>query len=91
MDQFSSFRLFIRLVETRSLTRAAADLEIPRSIANKLLADLEMRLGEKLVKDSRDFRLTSEGKRYYGEIRPLMAQIGVVGAAHSQALSRPLH
>jgi DNA-binding transcriptional LysR family regulator len=85
MDHFSSFRLFIRLVETKSLTRAAADLEMPRSIASKLLADLEMRLGEKLVKDSRQFRLTAEGNRYYGEVRPLMAELGVAADERSAA------
>lgn len=88
MDHFTSFRLFIRLVETKSLSRAAADLEMPRSIASKLLADLEMRLGEKLVKDSRQFRLTAEGNRYYGEVRPLMAQLGVVGDEPKAAVAR---
>lgn len=91
MDQFSSFRLFIRLVETKSLTRAAADLEMPRTIASKLLAALELRLGQKLVKEARQFSLTAEGYRYYGQLRTLMPLVTVVGPEDRTAVWRTPH
>lgn len=71
------------------MTRAASDLEMPRSTAIKLLADLESRLGEKLVKSSRTFGLTDEGARYFGQVRPLMAHLGTVDAEFGNPGARP--
>src|SRR5438105_872535 len=49
MDRFDAMRLFVRLVERRSFTAAAADLGVPRSTASEVLKALEARLGARLI------------------------------------------
>lgn len=81
MDHFSAVRVFIRVVETGSITRAAAHLDMPKSTASKLLAELEKHLGARLVnRTTRAVSLSDEGQRYYREVAPLMARLGNVEA-----------
>ncbi|RXE36807.1 LysR family transcriptional regulator, partial [Xanthomonas perforans] len=49
MDRFDAMRLFVRIVERRSFTAAANDMEIPRSTATKVIAEMEARLGVRLL------------------------------------------
>ena len=91
MDHFSAIRVFVRIVETGSITRAAAHLAMPKSTASKLLAALEASLGVKLIhRTTRAISVTDEGARYYREAAPLLAQLGDVEAElkHAGALPR---
>ena len=77
MGHFAAIRIFIRVVETGSITRAAAHLSIPKSTASKLLGELEGNLGVKLLnRTTRAISLTEEGSRYYREIGPLLTRLG---------------
>ena len=49
MDKFETMRLFTRIVERRSFTLAAQDLELPRSTATEAMKGLEARLGVRLL------------------------------------------
>ncbi len=49
MDRFDAMRLFVRIVERRSFTAAANDMEIQRSTATKVIAEMEARLGVRLL------------------------------------------
>lgn len=49
MDRFDAMRLFVRIVERRSFTLAANDMEVPRSTATKVIAQMEARLGVRLL------------------------------------------
>ncbi|MGH1557614.1 helix-turn-helix domain-containing protein [Caulobacter segnis] len=49
MDRFEAMRLFVRIVERRSFTQAAADLNLPRSTATEAVQQLEARLGARLA------------------------------------------
>lgn len=76
MDQLAALRVFIRTVESGSLTRAAAELGLPKSTASKLLAQLEQHLGAKLLQRStRSLALTSEGSDYYERAGQLVASL----------------
>ncbi|MQY49527.1 LysR family transcriptional regulator [Rhizobiales bacterium RZME27] len=73
MDQFSAIRAFMRIVETGSLSKAAMSLEMPKSTVSKLLADLEIHLGTKLLQRStRSVALTAEGTTYYEHVGQVM-------------------
>ncbi len=62
MDRFDAMRLFVRIVERRSFTQAANDLEIQRSTATRLIAELEARVGVRLLQRStRVVRPTLDG------------------------------
>jgi DNA-binding transcriptional LysR family regulator len=66
MDRFDAMRLFVRLVERRSFTAAAADLGIPRSTASEVLKALEARLGTRLIeRTTRHITPTLDGEDYY--------------------------
>lgn len=81
MDQFSAIRVFIRTVDTGSLTRAASHLGIPKSTASKLLAELEAHLGVKLLnRSTRAIKLTDEGSAYYRQVSAIMLRLGEADA-----------
>ena len=66
MDRFDAMRLFVRLVERRSFTTAAADLGMPRSTASEVLKALEARLGVRLIeRTTRHVTPTLDGEDYY--------------------------
>ena len=66
MDRFDAMRVFTRIVERRSFTRAADDLGLPRSSVTDAVKGLEARLGVSLLQ--RSMRLVSptlDGEAYY--------------------------
>jgi DNA-binding transcriptional LysR family regulator len=66
MDRFDAMRLFVRIVERRSFTLAAHDMEIPRSTATKVIAELEARLGVRLLqRTTRVVRPTLDGEAFH--------------------------
>lgn len=59
-------RLFVRVVERRSFTQAAHDMEVPRSTCTKVIHELEQRLGTRLLqRTTRVVRPTLDGEAYY--------------------------
>jgi LysR family transcriptional regulator for bpeEF and oprC len=71
MDQLLAIRTFVRIVEAGTFAKAADSLDLPRSTASKLIADLEDQLGTKLIqRTTRTVIITPEGAAYYeGAIR----------------------
>jgi DNA-binding transcriptional LysR family regulator len=66
MDRLDSMRLFTRVVDRRSFTQAAHDLDIPRSTATQVIRQLEARLGVSLLqRTTRVVRPTLDGEAYY--------------------------
>ena len=54
MDRLDTMRLFVRVLERRSFTAAAADLGLPRSTATEAIRRLEEHLGARLLNGRRD-------------------------------------
>jgi len=66
MDRIHSLRLFTRLVELGSFSRAASDLGIGQPSASKVLAQLEKRLGARLLhRSTRGVSPTEIGALFY--------------------------
>jgi DNA-binding transcriptional LysR family regulator len=66
MDRLDAIRLFVRVVDRRSFTQAAHDLDIPRSTATQVIRQLERRLGVALLlRTTRTVRPTLDGETYY--------------------------
>lgn len=66
MDRLDAMRLFVRIVERRSFTLAANDMEIPRSTATKVIAEMETRLAARLLqRTTRVVRPTLDGEAFY--------------------------
>ena|SRR5271165_5292677 len=59
--------IFVRIVETGSLSAAARMLKIPKTTVSKRLADLENALGVALItRTTRKLHITEAGKAYFG-------------------------
>ncbi|UKJ23751.1 LysR family transcriptional regulator (plasmid) [Enterobacter mori] len=66
MNQLMAMRAFIRVVEATSFSRAANQLDMPRSTVSKLVTDLETHLGVRLIRrTTRTVSITAEGQEYY--------------------------
>ena len=67
MDTLAGLRLFIRVVETGSFSKASAGLGITQPTATKHVAALEARLGARLFhRSTRGVTPTEVGAAYYG-------------------------
>ena len=66
MDRLDAMRLFTRVVDRRSFTQAAHDLDVPRSTATQVIRQMEDRLGVLLLqRTTRTVRPTLDGEAYY--------------------------
>ena len=64
---------FTRTVEARALSRAAAELRVPRATVGHRLARLEQRLGVRLLRRStRSLALTEAGEAFYRHARGVL-------------------
>jgi DNA-binding transcriptional LysR family regulator len=76
MDRFDAMRVFTRIVERRSFSRAADDLGLPRSSVTDALKGLEARLGVRLLqRTTRQVSPTLDGEAYYQRCIGLIADL----------------
>ena len=91
MDRFETMRLFVRLVERRSFTAAAADLGLPRSTASEVLRGLEAHLGVRLLeRTTRHVTTTLDGDEYYRRCVAILAEVEEAESAMRDAQPRGL-
>ena len=89
MDRFDAMRLYTRVVERRSFTLAASDLEVPRSTVTKVIAELEKRLNVRLLqRTTRVVRPTLDGEAYYRRCLAILDDIADAEGAFSGAEPR---
>ncbi|HFF9119103.1 TPA: LysR family transcriptional regulator, partial [Yersinia enterocolitica] len=66
MDRIDAMRVFIRVVEQRSFTQTAQDLNLPRSSVTDAIKQLERRLNVRLLqRTTRHVSPTLDGEAYY--------------------------
>ncbi|AHG21085.1 transcriptional regulator [Chania multitudinisentens RB-25] len=66
MDHIQAMRIFTRIVELGSFSRAAEHLQLPRATVSNTLKRLEQRLGVRLLlRTTRQVHITAEGTLYY--------------------------
>ena len=76
MDRLDAMRLFVRVVERRSFTAAAADLGLPRSSVTTAIRRLEERLGARLLQRStRHVAPTLDGEAHYRRCLAILADV----------------
>lgn len=97
MDRFDAMRVFIRIVERRSFTKAADDLGLPRSSVTDAVRGLEARLGVRLLqRTTRQVSPTLDGEAYYQRCVSLVADLedaegAFVGAKPSGLVRVDMH
>jgi DNA-binding transcriptional LysR family regulator len=76
MDRFDAMRVFTRIVERRSFTKAADDLGLSRSSVTDAIKELEARLGVRLLqRTTRHVSPTLDGEAYYRRCVTLISDV----------------
>ncbi|GAB7521397.1 hypothetical protein PBS_03800 [Paraburkholderia sp. 2C] len=79
-------RLYTRIVERRSFTLAADDMDVPRSTVTKVIHQMEKRLGVRLLqRTTRVVRPTLDGEAYYRRCLAILGDIEDAEGAFSGA------
>jgi len=74
MNRFDEMEVFVRIVDAGSLTGAADQLDVAKSAVSRRLAELERRLGVRLLtRTTRTMTLTDAGQTYYLRARDILA------------------
>jgi len=90
MDRFESMRLFVRIVELGSFTKAADDLDLPRATVTHAVQQLEKRLGTRLLqRTTRSSSVTMDGEAYYQRCLRLLADLDEAESAFGPAQASP--
>ena len=91
MDRFDAMRVFTRVVERRSFSRAAEDLGLPRSSVTEAVKGLEARLGVRLLqRTTRHVGPTLDGEAYYRRCLGLLADLEDAEGAFAGATPKGL-
>lgn len=91
MDKLDAMRLFTRIVELGSFSRAAQDLQLPAATATHTIKQLEARLGVRLLqRTTRHVSATPDGQAYYQRCVRILADVDETeaGFGHSGAAPR---
>ncbi|WP_395664972.1 LysR family transcriptional regulator [Methylocella sp.] len=90
MDRIDQFRIFIRVVDCASFTRAAAALGLPRSTVSAAILDLETRLGARLLhRTTRKVAPTLDGAAFHERCLRLVADVEETESLFRRAAARP--
>ena len=90
MDRFEAMRIFAKVVETGSFTKAAQTLHISRTRATHLVQQLEARLQVSLLnRTTRKVSVTSAGALYFERVVQLLADLEDSERDLAQALASP--
>src|SRR5512146_2943606 len=90
MDKLQAMALFVRIVETGRIARAAQSLRIPKATATTLIQKLEASLGVKLLnRTTRRVSVTPDGAAYYTRAAAILAEVREAEEALSQRSAAP--
>lgn len=91
MDRLDRMQLFVRVVERRSFSAAAADLGLSRSTATEAIKKLETDLGVRLLeRTTRHVTTTLDGRAYYERCLAILSEVEEADNAFRDARPRGL-
>jgi DNA-binding transcriptional LysR family regulator len=90
MDQIQAMRIYVRVVEAGTFTRAADSLSLPKATVTKHVQALEERLRVKLLnRTTRRVTVTADGAAYYERTVRLLTDLDDIEASMTNARSNP--
>ena len=76
MDKFQEMQAFVAVVDAGSFVRAANALDISKTAVSRLVGDLEVRLGTRLLhRTTRKLSLTPEGEVFHERCRQVLDEV----------------
>jgi DNA-binding transcriptional LysR family regulator len=73
---FDNIAAFLQVVETGSISAAALQMNLAKSVVSKRIADLEAELGVQLLhRSTRGVVPTDKGLAFHGRVREIMQQL----------------
>src|ERR1700722_8195427 len=76
LNKLQAMQVFVRIVETGGVTRAADSLQIPKATATSLIQQLEAALGVKLLnRTTRRVSVTTDGAAYYPRCIAILTEV----------------
>ncbi|UPW18590.1 LysR family transcriptional regulator [Agarivorans sp. TSD2052] len=95
MGQLEEMQIFVRVVEAGSISRAAEQLGMAKSVVSRRLAGLEARLGCSLIqRTTRRLSLNDNGQRFYQRCLGILDEVNMLNqeaSTQSDALTGTLH
>lgn len=90
MDRIDLFRIFTRVVECSSFTRAADTLGLPRSSVSAAVIELEGRVGARLLhRSTRKVSPTQDGAAFYDRCLRVIADVEETESLFRQSDAKP--
>ena len=90
MDQITAMRVFARVVEAGTFTRAADSLQMPKPTVTKMVQQLETHLRVKLLqRTTRRVTVTPEGAAYYERTARVLAELEGIESDLTNAQANP--
>lgn len=90
MDQLLALRVFVRIAESGTFSKAADSMNIPRPTVTKLVQDLERHLATKLLhRTTRRVSVTPEGAAYYERATRLIGDLDEMDESAGRARAQP--
>lgn len=90
MDRIDLFRIFTRVVDASSFTKAADALGLPRSTVSAAIQELEARVGTRLLhRTTRKVSPTMDGAAFYEKCLRLVADVEETESLFRQSRTRP--
>jgi DNA-binding transcriptional LysR family regulator len=90
MDQIQTMRVFARVVEAGTFTKAAESLDLPKGTVTKLVQHLEARLKVRLLnRTTRRVTVTPDGAAYYERTTRLLNDLDDIEASMTNAQANP--
>lgn len=89
MDHLTALRIFVRIAESGSFSRAAEDLGLPRASASEAVRRVENRAGARLLnRTTRRVALTADGEAFLDRARALLDQADDLDGLFRQGADR---
>jgi len=83
-DKIVEMETFVRIVEAGSISSAADQLDLAKSVVSKRLSDLEARLGVQLLaRTTRRLHLTDSGRAYLDKVNDILSAIDIAESTAS--------
>ncbi len=89
MDQLQAMRIYLRVAEMGSFTRAATQLSLPKASVSTAIQQLENSLGARLLqRTTRQVRMTPDGQTYYQRCKDLLDEVEELQALFTSTPAR---